>query len=398
MKFAGKRLLFVDIETSGLPMARKSVRRFDKYVSPDINIAYDKSRLLSMSIISDSTTTWYRNTSDLTDDAYTTNKGKYGNMTKHTITQLLSESLVHFKKCDYAIGHNVLFDLHIIANEFHRAGDKDGYAIVMAIINESRYFCTLMMAKMIGIDDKDIDLKSMVERFTSNSSTYKFHESCDDVAATKLVFESGITKLHSIPPVVDDITDRIYPPIVFGELTKLPVYVTMKVNRTAFHHYVDLLKPLAYRYFVSGKFELRVSEEQRDSINPHHLMTLDGQCFIDGKHYDTRYIIDTMTYNCDVCNTQMLGIYICSSCIDDSAFRYAEGFTSIEADFNDTTTAAELKARLKDIKGKARRSGVLPIETQKKGRSLVVPLNKVEFYLEKRLYEHFSIKVGSAKM
>lgn len=407
MKFTGKRLLFIDIETSGLPLARKSVRRFDKYVSPDINIAYNKSRLLSLSVYADgewlhhSDVTirkdWYRSTSDLTDDSYTTNKDKYRDKPKHPIATLLSESLVYFKECDYVVGHNILFDLHIIANEFHRIG-HDGYAVITAIINESRYFCTLMMAKMLGVDDKDIDLQSMVKRFT-NASGFAFHDSRDDVMATRLVFESGITKLNSIPAIIDDITDRIYPPTEFGDCSGC--HIVMKVNRMVFHYYVDILKPLAYRYYVSGKLELYISKEQLAKLNTHLLMTLDGQCHISNgtnRASNTRYIIDTIVYNCDICNSQMVGMSICDGCISDSVFRFAEQFETIKADFSDTITIAELKARLKDIKGSSRRNGVLAIETQKKGRSLVMPLNKVEFYIEKRLYEHFSVKAGSTKL
>ncbi len=94
----------------------------------------------------------------------------------------------------------------------------------------------------------------------------------------------------------------------------------------------------------------------------------------------------------------MIGMAICDKCINDDVFRFAEQFGAIEADFSNTISVTELKARLKDVKGNARRNGVLTIETHKKGRSLVIPLNKVEFYSANRLYEYFSIKVGSAKL
>ncbi len=289
MKFAGKKLLFIDIETSGLPLTRKSVSRYDKYVSPDINIAYSKSRLLSLSVISGipvtnifmttQTGSWFRDTSDLTDDAYTTNKGKYSDKPKHTITQILSESLKYFEECDYVIGHNVLFDLHIIANEYIRHEHVHDN-VITDIINKSRYFCTLMMAKMIGIDDKDIDLQSMVKRFTNTNATFKYHESCDDVAATKLVFESGITKLNAIPSVIDGMTDKIYPPTIFGNCDGR--HLLMKVTKNVFQYYIDTIKPSGYKYYVSGKLELYLNQEQFTKHVLHKLITLDGVCYMHG--------------------------------------------------------------------------------------------------------------------
>ncbi len=168
MKFNGKRLLFIDIETSGLPLTRKRTRRTEKYPSPNINIAYDKSRLLTVSVEfvdhfserksddhfppgrkSDNdfvnTKSWVRKPLD--DACYTTNKGKYKG--DYDIKTILDELTPYFA-CDYVIGHNVLFDLNIIANEAYRI-NHPLYEHIVDIMKSCKYFCTLIMPYPTGL-------------------------------------------------------------------------------------------------------------------------------------------------------------------------------------------------------------------------------------------------------
>lgn len=55
------------------------------------------------------------------------------------------------KNADYIVGHNILFDLHIIASQLCREENKekymDGYDNVMNIINTNKYLCTINLAK-----------------------------------------------------------------------------------------------------------------------------------------------------------------------------------------------------------------------------------------------------------
>ena len=420
MKFNGKRLLFIDIETSGLPLTRKRTRRTEKYPSPNINIVYDKSRLLTASVEfvnhfsgrksddhfppgrkSDNdfvnTKSWVRKPLD--DACYTTNKGKYKG--DYDIKTILDELTPYFA-CDYVIGHNVLFDLNIIANEAYRI-NHPLYEYIVDIMKSCKYFCTLIMAKMLGIEDRDISLSSVVTKLNVGdiyaSTSYSYHDSCEDVKATKFIFDVGTTKINAIPAEIDEITDIIYPPTTYvfsgtENTSGTENMLVMKVKEYAFNYYKKVFNASRAVYYASGKAEFHVTEV---SELPY---TNDGLYHLNGTTYDCNFDADGYETECESCGLPAISLVgevvgSCSKCINDNEFIAAQQFISMEANFDEIIVASEFK---KTIPKSGKRMATLVIETRKKGRSLVLPKNKVDFYMANHIYKYFSLTVGSSKI
>lgn len=407
MKFNGKRLLFIDTETSGLPLTRKRTRRTEKYPSPSINIAYDKSRLLTVSVKFVGTNndhdfvdtkSWLRKPLDKCDSCYTINKCKFKE--EHDIKTILDELIPYFT-CDYVVGHNVLFDINIIANEAYRI-NHPLYEHIIGVIKSCKYFCTLIMAKILGIDDRDISLSSVVTKLnvgdTYTSASYSYHNSDDDVEATKFIFDTGITKINAIPTEIDNITDIIYPPEVhvFGteNTSDTKNTLVMKVKEYAFNYYKKVFNASYAKYYASGKAEFHVTEV---SEIPY---TEDGLYYLNDVAYDCNFDADGYETECGNCGLPAISLVgevvgVCSKCVNDNEFIAAQQFIEMEANFDEVVVASEFK---KTIPKSGKRMATLIIETRKKGRSLVLPKNKVDFYMANHIYKYFSLTVGSSKI
>jgi DNA polymerase III epsilon subunit-like protein len=393
MKFSGKKLLFIDIETSGLPLARKGVRRIDKYPSPSINIPYDRSRLLTFSCISCGGETRKvslgRLESELSDDCYTANKGKYHGTSP--MSTIANEVITYFKECDYVIGHNVLFDLNIIANEARRL-EHPLYDVIVQIIDNCKYFCTITMAKLLGIDDCGSKLREVVTKLNTGDNykniTYKYHESDDDTLATKFIFDIGTKLIDIIPESIDAITDTIYEPVIIGDRDLVP-NLFMRVPPFAFYFYKKSLSAKLAIHYASGRAEYFIE----NGLGEDYIFTSDGVFQYNSVIIDCHFI-NGCEYTCDKCSHPILGVGLCRKCVCDDEFRKAEEFKLMPANFDEILTINDFKKLRPEV---GRRMSCLDIETQRKGRSLMLPKNKVDFYLDNSIYKYFSLKIGASK-
>jgi len=414
MKFHGKRLLFIDLETSGLPLTRKGARRIDKYPSPTINIAYSRSRLLTLScnlcdfdgkLTSTYKKLWIRDNTDLDDASYTTNKGKYKGDTpiRDIITQF------NELEWDYVIGHNVLFDLHILAHEARIVDEC--YKRIMSAINECKYFCTLTMSKRLGVDESRTKLCDVVSELNHDGkpTSFTYHDSCDDVLATMMIFELGMTMMY-VPKSIDALTDLIYAavvaaaaPDVADKVDKAAVpdvadkvdkaaAATATLDEYAFKHYVSVLSPSHAVMYPSGRCVFTINHDRHIT----QMFSLDGTYTYNGVTYDCHLLCDEPG-KCP-CGSAIIGSGLCTKCAvaEDVIIAAGDEFLAMKPDHSFVDSMSYVKTYIPKSTGKRMRC--LPIEITKKGRSNMLPMNKVEFYVDKKLYKYYSMGVGASKI
>ena len=235
MRLRNKKLLIIDTETSGLPMSRPKVPKHKKYPNPRFHIAYKGARLLSLAFLStdlnDGLSSFLergsypieiiRNNADLAKCDYQTNQSKYPDKAGKPITEILDILKPLLENCDIVVGHNVMFDINIIAHEAYLIGHPV-YNILMNKLEAEEYFCTLDAAARMGIDARDLTLQKFYD-FMNDGYSYidqklTFHTALDDVKATKLIVERLINDSFSIPPEILAIIDEIYEPTIDSPL------------------------------------------------------------------------------------------------------------------------------------------------------------------------------------
>ena len=153
----GKRVLVVDLETTGLPCKKRFNGReiYDDY---KINESYNSSRIVSIA--------WYY------DDNFDNKKINYDKINEYirkpidfdniptthihgiSYEQAISEGLelhdiVYNKNLhnniinsDIIIGHNCLFDINILLNELYRNSFMDTFNYFEQLLLNKHYFCT----------------------------------------------------------------------------------------------------------------------------------------------------------------------------------------------------------------------------------------------------------------
>jgi len=417
--------LVIDLETTGLPITRNYARRCERYPNPKYNIAYDQSRLLSISVLPTTQTEpilFIRDDGEIPDSAYNyeANRGKYKSRKSAPMTDIICKLLPYFSVNNLVfIGHNILFDLNILANECLRCSaesellieigtyDRDIFSelhdIIMLAISEYRYRCTMEMAKMLGIDDKDIGLSSVVNVLNTDSNycgemlALQYHESEDDVKACAYVFKIINQFLNQIPKSIDEITDSIYDPHILGSTetaTKYKLELKLKYNTFLFYH--KKLNSARSVLYASERAEFFIEE-----INE-LLFSIDGFCTIIDLATNEKtvkyvpYLVVDYVDKCISCNTDTISdgknVRCTNCCINDYIFEKAEEFNKMNSK-SIHITASEFAAMIP--KHGIRRSRRLNIETGKKGRSYSVPNDKASFYINNKLYEYFSLKIGS---
>lgn len=418
--------LIIDLETTGLPMTRNSARRCDKYPNPKYNIAYDQSRLLSISLLDLSLNqqiTLIRNENELDDSAFSVNKGKYAGKPCISMMSIIEQVNTYFSSDTIAIGHNVLFDLNILANECLRCSAKSESLIelglydrdifvelhdkIIALIENCRYKCTLEMAKMLGIDDRNIGLSDVVNVLNTNSDycgelkSLQYHESCDDVKACAFVYRIANSILNRIPKSIDDLTDTIYDPTTCGDESAIidaTHVVTIKLNYNVFYHYHESLKSLYSVLNASDRAEFYIKD-----IKKQRIFSLNGEYYVRNIETGTTetfhclQLCDSYCSKCDTCGAEMVGEGRCSDCCkDDSVFEKVAIFISMPA--TDTLYISTSDVKMMVPKTSFRRKRFLEIETKKSGRRHTVPLTKIAYYVDNKIYEYFSLKIGSVKI
>jgi hypothetical protein len=415
-KIRGKNYLILDLETSGLPITRPGACRYAKYPSPKCNIAYDTSRLLSIAYTgitngSSSETVIHeiRNNSDLPESCYITNRNKYPNKSGKFIDEILREFANVINDYEFIVGQNIMFDLHILLNEYYRYNTVE-FALQVElgladynfcdsairkleeIISECKYFCTLEYAIQLGIEGKDISLEKLYNML-EGTEPLKFHDADHDVMATKFIVQR-ILQREDLPGEIVSLIKEIYPAKVFGsrDLIETGEYklLTIRIPESSFEYYCGILDAILAEYHFAGFAEFYIKEMPIRKI-----CTLDGMT---GESKYTHMLLEEDTYTVCKCGYKVPYSGLCETCSNtDSALYAYYDFLKLEPQYLITVTTSEFKNMLKD-KGKLRRKLSIDFPVAKKGRSNVVPQNLVKFYIENQMYLYFSAKVGSVKL
>ena len=167
------KYLYFDVETTGLPIKKN----FNSY--PDIcdNSKYDSSRIIQIGygLTLDSVVSYYRKPIDFsTVDNSHIHKITYEDIKTKGI--LLSKIINNYKlkeyiqECDFIVGHNVLFDLHILGNELHRLNFTNLRDSITKVIATKKYICT----GELGTNICKIPLYSNVYKMPKLSELYFF--------------------------------------------------------------------------------------------------------------------------------------------------------------------------------------------------------------------------------
>lgn len=167
-EFMGKNILCFDLETIGFPECVKNVSGKAHYFCPTDNTKYNTSRIVQIgwSVISNFSIEniekcqimgYIRKPLDfkINDNDESTQIHKITRKIAQTRGCLLSDILNNkgfrnaILQCDYILGQNILFDIHILMNELHRIKHAILYSKLKQILDNDQYICTLRIAQSL---------------------------------------------------------------------------------------------------------------------------------------------------------------------------------------------------------------------------------------------------------
>jgi DNA polymerase III epsilon subunit-like protein len=432
MELRGKRNLIIDTETTGLPICRSKMPKHMKYPNPKYSIAYSSARLISVAFILDDSINdnisdinkchFIRNNSDLDKSLYKTNGAKFADGVGVSIREILDSIQSVVERCDYIVGHNVLFDINIIAHEAYLA-NHPLYEILMSKIDSVSYFCTLEAATRMGVDSRFSTLedvyKFMNDGYAFSAQKLEFHDAMDDVKACSLILDRMIANSFTIPAKILAIMDEIYPPNIFINDVNKDINcednnITLKIYLycNGFDFYREKISYSHCSYNAAGLAIFQgvsndIGKIKFQSINGVYILETRCNSEFNSELHKCYYAIYDDIYKCnnllrheftstETCGELTLGYETCDKCADSTSV-YEAYNQLIEIPFNqfNTYTTAEVKSLIP--KDKSRRSGIIELEVYKRGRSNTVSADKVDFYIKHEMYKYFSLKIGSVK-
>lgn len=247
-EFMGKNILCFDLETTGFPECVKNVSGKAHYFCPTDNTKYNTSRIVQIgwSVISNfsieniekcQVNGCIRKPLDFVID----NNDESTKIHKitHEIAQtkgcLLSGILNNkgFRnavlQCDYIMGQNILFDIHILMNELHRIKHATLYSKLKHILDNDQYICTLRIAQSLK---KELNIGSFklgnLYKLFYGKEQKDSHNAEVDVCMTlkvfKKLFEYVLVNNVSIDPykiIVKVEKKRIYLNVPFTQKDKV---------------------------------------------------------------------------------------------------------------------------------------------------------------------------------
>lgn len=162
----GSSVLLLDVETTGLPKFTASQSRYFHYAEND---KYDSARIIQIAwvyienfdvtklkpYINDKSniTSYYRKPKDFKFDTNEINKISYKKVKKEGV--LLSHIINNYglgkaiNESQYIIGHNILFDAHILMNELFRINFTNKLDKLNSMVTDGKYICTANMGRDI---------------------------------------------------------------------------------------------------------------------------------------------------------------------------------------------------------------------------------------------------------
>jgi hypothetical protein len=206
-KYIGKNILCFDVETTGLPTENKKNNNWltkERYFSPTENDKYDSSRIVQIawSYIEKFSLEKLENYNivsfirkpvefDIDDKSDSTKIHKITSNIAKTKGLLLSDILNNnglresILKCNQILGHNILFDIHILMNEFYRMKYVHVYNKLQNILDDNKFICTLMLGKKLVKKQK---LSELYKHFY-NKVPKDLHNAHTDVNLTLQIFK-----------------------------------------------------------------------------------------------------------------------------------------------------------------------------------------------------------------
>lgn len=228
-EFIGKNILCFDTETTGFPIYVSNQSKKEKYYCPTNSDKYDGCRIVQIAWASLANFSienidkcqikaYLRKPLDFTIDnndkstlihKITNENAKQNGYLLSNI--LNNKGLRHaLLNCDYIMGHNILFDIHILMNELHRIKHIVLYNKLKQILDEDKYLCTYEISQCLK---SHLQLKSFslenVYKFFYDDNKNGFHNAEVDVDTNikifkklfEYVFNNNITlDLYKIQP------------------------------------------------------------------------------------------------------------------------------------------------------------------------------------------------------
>lgn len=208
-EFIGKNILCFDTETTGFPINIKNENGKRSYYCPTNNDKYNESRIVQIAwtTINDFSIEniekcqvrgYIRKPLDfvINNNDQSTSIHKITNENAQQNGYLLSDILNNkglrkaLLECDYIMGHNILFDIHILMNELHRMQHIKLYDKLKYVLDKDKYLCTYMMSQGLK---SELNLKSLsllnVYKFFYNDNKDGFHNAEVDVCANLKIFK-----------------------------------------------------------------------------------------------------------------------------------------------------------------------------------------------------------------
>lgn len=169
-KMMGKRLLFIKVETTGLPVSKKNQKPENTYGDPKISKNFDNSRIVQIAWAStvldenfkaediDVRECVRKADIDISAESekihgLTTDDLKKGLRLKKLLDGDLGK---HIMECDYVLAYNAFFDISILRNEIYRLKYADHGKKMFQIAKHNKIICVGQLAKYIMKDWKPI--------------------------------------------------------------------------------------------------------------------------------------------------------------------------------------------------------------------------------------------------
>lgn len=210
----GKTILCFDLETTGFPEYNKNSKNV--YFSPTNNSKYDKSRIVQVGwslIFNFSIDTFEKShilayirkplDFEINDNDESTHIHKITNTISKSQGYLLSDILNKkglknaIMKCDYVLGHNILFDINILMNELCRLKYNLTYDKLKHILDNKKYICTLKISQNLRSNLKFTSAKlGELYKFFYNEEKENLHNAETDVFVTLKIFKKLCENFH----------------------------------------------------------------------------------------------------------------------------------------------------------------------------------------------------------
>lgn len=169
--------IVLDTETSGLPITP----RFGAFYDASQTKYYDSSRLIQVAVVSNTEShSWLIIPEDFEINNEKIHKITHDHATKGVSFDVMITELVPIlQRYDKIVGHNILFDLHVLNSELYRRNKLD----IVRIIKSFSYDCTMYIGKSYMTNNRFPKLSNLYELLFKQPWT-QIHDALEDSQVT----------------------------------------------------------------------------------------------------------------------------------------------------------------------------------------------------------------------